>query len=417
MVSDVPPSPDTVADLVAALRQDHVIVTGTMGSGAARSSYDRISALVSQLPFTAYVALVSPPADAPVGINAARDLSRAVARRIGEPGLYVVAAGSSVPEALATVPQLDDTLYSLTLTTNTEAIGAAAGIDRSNLEPGVWAEAAVGTALRPIPETDDGTYPGNLPDDVVADLAARDETLALPERPDLVEPAEPAEPWSRGGRIALFVALLAGIGLTVRQSIVGWPGWRGGPAGPGRRPALAAGAPPERAPEPAEIREQASVELDRLIGLLDELASRRQPDRSGLSDAATLARDAAGQLLDETTPAELVGALTLARTGQRDARRVLGQASDPYRCCYLNPLHGAGTEEAAWRLGEAQVSIPVCPACQRRLRAGEQPDAFLLRRGRRNLPYYEGTDLWARTGYGCLVDDYAAQVLTERGRT
>jgi hypothetical protein len=112
----------------------------------------------------------------------------------------------------------------------------------------------------------------------------------------------------------------------------------------------------------------------------------------------------------------LVGALTLARTGVRDAERVLGRASQPYRCCFLDPLHGAGVREASWRLGETTVSVPVCPACRRRLDAGRDLTPLLVRRGWRTRPYYELGDVWARTGYGSLVDDYAAQVLAERAR-
>jgi hypothetical protein len=35
--------------------------------------------------------------------------------------------------------------------------------------------------------------------------------------------------------------------------------------------------------------------------------------------------------------------------------------------------------------------------------------------GRHRRPYYEADDVWARTGFGALVDDFAAQVVAARG--
>ena len=421
MVSDIPPAPDTVDALADALRADHVIVARAVGSGAAQSSYDRIGTLVGQLPFPAYVALVTAPGDVSSGLDAGRDLARAVARRIGEPGLYVVDTGNSVAEALITVPGIDDTLFSLTLSSNEDAIEAATS-QPGMLEPGVWAEAAVATALAPIPEPENGTYPTNLDPVTITELAARNDALALPARPSTTSDVK-AEPWTRGGRIALFAALLSGIGLMVRQCVAGWPLWRGRAVAtkPVSRPVSGAG--PEPAPRPTEIRRQATDELARLATVLGEVAAQRVRGDAridaDLVDAATLAQDAATRLLDAQPAvgaADLVGALVLARTGRRDARRAIGEASDPYRACFFNPLHSAGTREASWRLGEATVSVPVCPACERRLRTGGRPDALSVRRGRRERPYYEGSDVWARTGYGTLVDDLAVRVLTERGR-
>jgi hypothetical protein len=421
MASDLPPTtPDTVQVLAEALRQEHVIVAPAMGSGDADGSAARIHRLVDQLPYPAYVALVPRPIDAAGDeTDAARNLARALARRIGAPALYIVATGSSVAEALITVPQVDPSLYSLTLRSNDDAIKGRLHDAPYFTEPGVWAETALETALHPIPEPvskgGDTVYPGNISRATVADLAARQEALQLPE-PTFDD--DPQEAWTRGGRIALFVALLSGIGLTVRQTVVGWPGWPPGwrrrrpvpPTSPER--AVAAAAPPD----PGRIRAQATSELDALMVLLDQLASDASRPVTGLTDAATLARDAVEQLLDSTDPAELVGALTLARTGRRDAERELGSKSLPYRCCYLNPTHREGSREFAWHLGEAQVTIPVCPECRGKLHAGREPDVLLVRRGRRVRPYYELDDVWARTGYGSLTDDYAARVLAARGR-
>ncbi|MFT4289210.1 hypothetical protein, partial [Nocardioides sp.] len=219
--SDLPPVPDTVDALADALRADHVVVSRAVGSGAAQSSYDRISALVAQLPFPAYVALVPRPTDMSSGLDDGRDLARALARRIGEPGLYVVDTGSSVADALITVPEIDDTLFFLTLHSNQDAIEAAGG---AALEPGVWAEAALATALEPIPEPENGEYPANLDPTTIAELAERNDALVLPERISTL--SESAAPWSRGGRIVLFVALFSGVGLAVRQCVAGWPLWR-----------------------------------------------------------------------------------------------------------------------------------------------------------------------------------------------
>lgn len=103
---------------------------------------------------------------------------------------------------------------------------------------------------------------------------------------------------------------------------------------------------------------------------------------------------------------DLLGALVLARV----ARAALDDPRSVYRPCYVNPTHGAATEERT--VQDGGVRVPVCRACAR----GSITDPYLVRRGLRRAPYYAGDDVWARTGYGSLVDDLWSEVVRDRRR-
>ena len=82
--------PTDIDALAEALREDGVVIDRVMGSGEAQEAEDRISALVREVPFPVYVALVDTPEGLPDDGPAASDaLAGLLNRRLGD-GLYVI---------------------------------------------------------------------------------------------------------------------------------------------------------------------------------------------------------------------------------------------------------------------------------------------------------------------------------------
>lgn len=389
---------------MTALRRDPILVEQTMGSGDAAGTAKRLAAVAGKLPFPTYVALVSTPRDDDSS-DASAYLATAISRQIGKPGLYVVETSAGVLATDMVGESYNDTLYDLQRHTNSAAVLKASG-DKYVLDPAVDAETALVTATLPSPAEDPKSYnKANLSSAQIADLAAREKALAPAVTPD--RGVEPAKPWTTGKRWMAGTTVGVGALLLIQQSVRGWPGWRRTKKGVELTKAVAAAAPgPE--PDLQEIRRQAE---EHVTALAEQLAAAtRTVTDSDLLDAAGLARDAAEPLLDSTQLEEVVGALALARTGAADVARACGQRKTDYRGCFFNPLHGTSTTTASWRFGEADVDVPVCRACATALRAGSPPQS--LRVGSR--PYYERDDVWARTGFGSLVDDFASQVVASR---
>ncbi|WP_122818456.1 hypothetical protein [Nocardioides pantholopis] len=169
-----------------------------------------------------------------------------------------------------------------------------------------------------------------------------------------------------------------------------------------------------RPPDPAPATEPLDVDGVRrqAASAVDRLAARAA--RTGITgdqlETALGCRAAAEQLLDSTEDLDVVGALVLARTGLRALEK---RDAEPYRCCYVNPLHGAARSEREVGGGE---QVPVCTRCARSIDRHAPLDPLLDRRRRgRDQPYYAGTSVWARTGYGSLTSDLWREVLrTER---
>lgn len=406
--------PITVDQIVADLKRDPILVEQTMGSGDAAGTAKRLAAVARKLPFPTYVALVTTPQDDDSS-DASAYLATAISRRIGKPGIYVVQTSSSPLETRIVGEKYDDTLLSLESYANSNAVVKAAG-EKGLLSPGVGAETALLTATLPPPKEDPQSYKKtNLSSAQIADLAAREKALAPAETPR-EQHDEPARPWSAGKRWMVGTSVGVGALLLIQQSIRGWPGWRRDQ----QKKPVKLTKPQAAGPEPdlEDVRRRAQ---DRVTALAERLAATTDTSadtstgtakNGDLLNAAGLARDAAEPLLESKDLEEVVGALTLADTGLADLSRARGRRKSAYRCCFFNPLHGSSTTKASWRFGEADVDVPVCRACSAALRdsGSGRPDA--LRVGRR--PYYERDDVWARTGFGSLVDDFASQVITAR---
>ncbi|MBS44830.1 MAG: hypothetical protein CMH83_17020 [Nocardioides sp.] len=398
----VPPYPDTVDELVDVLRADPVLVESAYGSGDAAGTEARIAAVAGQVPFDVYVAVVGTPSDVDAGSSASDFLATALARRIGEPGLYVVSAAGQ-PLSLRVIDTgWDETAFSLQRYRNLEAVEEA--FDGAPLAPGLAAEVAVRTAVEePVP-LGAGPDEPSLSESDVDELVERQEALAPFDLPDL---EDTAEPWSVGKRWMVGTLVAVGLLLLVLQTLVGWPGWSSRTSRTSRTSGTSRAAATRRTTEPRPPvpprtppdREAVRAEAEAAV---TDLAERLESARGSTAyDDAVAAREVAGTLLHSDDVLDLVGATVLAHAG----RRALRGSTPALRVCFFDPRHTGALRDLGQRWGAADVSVPACPACAAAVDRGDQPEALLEpygRRGGRSRPYYEGTSVWAGTGFGSL---------------
>lgn len=376
-----------------------MVVQQAWGSGDAAGTDARITALLPQAPFDVRVAVVGTPVDAQSGTDASRYLASALARRIGEPGLYVVVADGAPVAIRAVDTPWDETLLSLQRYRDLDAVAAASGQDL--LAPGLQAEVVVHTVVEATPVSDgDAATSTSLSPETIRDLADREAELAPFELPDH---DDAPEPWGEGARWAAGTTVGVGLLVLLLQSLVGWPGWR-------RR--TSAGSTGPTPPDPVAARTEAERALAVLAQRLP--SSTRHP----LHEQAVRAHDAAGLLLGSEDPLDLVGAYVLARAGERALRRRPGR---PLAACFFDPRHLGPQQQVDERFGDADLVLTACRACAHDVATGARPSG-LLAPGRglaRSRPYYEGDSIWARTGYGTLSPDlgtFAGDVLADLDR-
>ena len=166
-----------------------------------------------------------------------------------------------------------------------------------------------------------------------------------------------------------------------------------------------------RAAEDRRLRQEAEAE----VLALGEAIGRGEP--AGTANALgawqqALDHYAAARsiLSQDPAPADVVGALVLARRGE-DARTTAEQrkpsAWKPPVRCWFNPLHDGPTTEVSWRDDAREVDVPACAACAADVRAGREPGDILdFIEGDRTVHYFR-LDLgaWSTTGYGTLDRD------------
>ena len=159
-----------------------------------------------------------------------------------------------------------------------------------------------------------------------------------------------------------------------------------------------------------EELERRRAELSRLLAAHSP-ADVRRPE---LLDEALLAKEAADTCADSERDTDRLGALTLVERGIHAAK--LSRNKKTYvswRPCFLNPMHGRAQTVRQWVFDDAEIRVPLCEPCARRLDGSRAPQPLLVKQGRRLVPYFEVDDIWGRTGYGSLIEDYAEAVLRE----
>ncbi|MFY0405902.1 hypothetical protein [Solicola sp. PLA-1-18] len=406
----------TVAGIVDGLRDDPVMVHQTMASGDTAGAYRRLSALTAQVRqetgIPAYVALVNAPDDA-LSDAPAKDLGVILPRRLGD-GIYVVATPDGVTSVTQRGTGLDDTLLALGRDRVEDAVLQD---DRGLLPPVVDADLTLRLVRSEDPRLRDGTPRGDDQDDWYATLPAAQvgelrDLYAQSRDPASVDEAayeDEVEPASTGtltvwGVTSGFLAFLLVLTTLLRR----WPFTRGlAPALRRRRTADAT-----TAVDPAALRTELDDDLTTLAERIAAApAGPRHPDAL---ERAVAAREAADALVGTDDERDLVGAVTLVRAGLHDARAATRRDGAPLRTCFLHPLHGEATREAAVAVDATNLDVPVCDACAHDLAAGARPDTYRPARTGRDRPYYEHDDVWASTGYGSLDADYAHTVLRER---
>ncbi|MEO7350466.1 MAG: hypothetical protein ABIR34_06775 [Marmoricola sp.] len=410
----------SVDQIVAALRQDPVLVQETLGGGDTAGAHDRLSARARRLPFATYVALVEPPTDLQAGYEVSEVLAATLHRRIGKPGLYIVSVAGVGWDQEAFAVDLDAALLGLASSTALTAVNRLIGGSGENAEARVSPETEAEIVLRNAaqPGINDYDYSRSKP------LLAPGTISAIAEQPwtreDRTTDFIDVEDSQTGKRFMVGTTVGLAVTLILQQTLRGpWPGWK---RRRGRRQAPPARRTAKRerllpaVPVPLDItavRREANSTLTRLAeGLARLPVQTRHPE---IVEDAVAAREAAESLVDSTRVTDVVGALVLGRSGERDLDRATrAKPGAAYRCCFFNPLHGPAVTEAAWEFGDADIEAPVCSSCAATVRAGREPDLLRTRPGHGSPAYYEGDDVWARTGFGSLVDHFGSVVLADR---
>lgn len=385
---------------VAQLRADPVVVESAMGSGEAEEYHDRLAELVRELPFPTYVLLKDRIAD---GRTEKLDsYALLLSRRLG-PGLYLL--GQTSTPLSVTVPGYGQRSYvtypvQFGAVDSVEKIAAAETGQQVFLLPKVLGAETVlraaGTAGDP------GTW-DELEMEAGADLLKPAEREELAERAVAVQTRADFRPvvpryvsveWVDPGRSTMRGAW-AGAAMSALVLFLGFAPWR-------RRRSAA----PIQVPDPVLEGRLATADVARLAERIDAATATGRL----VPSEVLLGLDAARQLAGSELVEDLIGTrvLTADALARLDGKE--------HRTCFFDPRHGPARGVARWRLGQGQIEVPVCTTCDRAITRGKQPRALhLIRRGR-PVAYYERDDVWARTGYGSLVTDLAAEVLADRGR-
>jgi len=439
-VSDGLPFAPTIDELATALAQDPVIVTQAFGNGHTAQADDELHQLVDDLEAASgvpvYVVVARGPDGLAVG-DPLRDLATNLHTRLAETdALYVlrVDTGDGVRGDVVGFGDAPDTSV---LNAVDSQFAPDGGTDAGVSEVGLAAR-DLGVLLQgpDIPRSEYDAY--------------RQEVVwrspPQPSYEDFVPPQ--AGTYATFGTMA-FVTVAVGSWLVLRN-VARWRTTapdaarvearrrarevRAGRAAPGQNGTSSPAARADRVPAvpasvatPAALRRTVDAELERLAATLERTAGTALDDeRRQLADGSY---DTARSLVDrlDDTPVgtpddgdvpDLVGALVLTRTAERalDGGSRRRRPPSPYRPCFFDPRHGEGTARRTVAVGSGELEVPACAACRRATTTDLRPLETLVggRFGRRRRrAYYELDDVWARTGFGALVDDLWVPVSTD----
>lgn len=413
--------PTDIDALAEALREDGVVVDRVMGSGEAEQANDRIAALIREVPFPVYVALVEHPDGLPDdSLGASEALATLLNRRLGD-GLYVIGTTDSPQRVWAYGLGADPGRLGLGASSNDDMLdetmqdlgGYSIGTEDYVYPPGVVeAEAQVVAAedlLDMARGPADGDYPATLSEADADRLARR--ALQLQASADW-------RPGSDGfvsirtasSGFSAIVGLLSAlvVGLLLGQTLRGWPRRR--KPQPVDTEVMPSAAPP---PDLETERDRARELADTLTRSLERLDWAKVRDRDVAGRALT-ARDAVEPLLESDDVADLIGAQVIARAGSHDLARGRRGTGGPLVTCFFDPRHAEGTSTVRWRLGDGEVDVPCCVACVTAVGHDGTPAFLRLGARRGTQAYWERDDVWARTGFGAVTDDLARDVLADR---
>lgn len=364
--------PDDIGELAERLREDPILVDDAMGNGHAADVHAVLTELAEGVDVPVYVVLAGTPLSTYGEDDIENNLAALLNQELGE-GLYIVAtpsgwlqtngwgAAAEYPnEVFIHVNPHTDRIHE---TRATSQAHEAALVLAAAQNPGSPIASAQLEELQALPWSTLPRYASARAD--AADT--RIVTTVVTVLSVLI-----------AGAILIFLSLRYPLGAR------------------GERP-------PEAVPPPDDIGAKAREQVDQVLAQVLAL-----PDQQ--SRTASLALDyldAAETVLNTGDALDAVGAMVLARQTLRLIEQIDDPDEAPYRPCFINPLHGEARTES--KVPGTTLRVPVCRRCD------EEPQPYLgSTRGRRTIPYVETSTIWARTGFGGLVDDLADQVMTAR---
>ncbi|MGN0064636.1 MAG: hypothetical protein ACI379_10375 [Nocardioides sp.] len=178
----------------------------------------------------------------------------------------------------------------------------------------------------------------------------------------------------------------------------------------------------------AEDRQTLQTAEREVLALGEAIAAAPQSERGRVESwqAALDHYAAARSVLDQgTSPADVVGALVLARRGEDARRTALSGRKEvwtPPATCFFNPLHTGRMTKVTWRTGKVTASVDACRACAAPAERGDEPRDVLdfIHRDATEHYYRLPLGVWSETGYGALDPDLLGALVRsagKRGRT
>ncbi len=389
----------TIDEIVAALDQDPVLVEEVMGNGQTEALQAALleKAEASQLPV--YVVLTKAPAGLTTQ-NTAEELLTLLHARSGKDGVWLVSTADVGHVAMQVYGDLDpavDDEFALLRNASTNARDEAFKAIRSEcgdcqIQPALEIGVTLDVLAHGIPQ-EWGTQP-------LTDAQVDSYTSSLWTAPDTQTAHYERAEMPTAGLYAVVATVTALTVAVVAYRLVQAIGGKRHP----RLRGSAKPAPPtlaERNTAVVDARREAAAAYRALEKALGRTGNRVTWERR---DIATACLERAESRIGADDLLEVVGGLVLARTGSY----ALAHATGQYRCCYVDPRHGAAAKEAPLGGG---VQVPVCAACAAAL-AGKRPLAPLLSAGRFGslAPYYERSSVWSHTGFGSLGGDWWQEV-------
>ncbi|KRF18830.1 hypothetical protein ASG90_02745 [Nocardioides sp. Soil797] len=399
---------DTVAEIVAHLDQDPVLVEEVMGNGHTAAIREALDAKAADSPVPVHVVLTKAPAGLTTD-NTAEELLTLLHARSGEDGVWFVATADTGHTALAVYGDIDpgvdndETQLSMAVTSAQSKVTSAirSGCSDCFSTPAIEAGLVLDTVNAGLPESG-----GSALDDAQIDAYATSTWQGTQTQSAFYEDAEMPTP-GLYAVVATMAALCVGVvAYRLLQAIGGTTHPRRGSSAEASR---GSSSSPRAAKKPqldprADLQRwqaRATAETRKLSKALGDTPGTDDWQRR---DVASDCLDRAEPRVDSTDLLEVVGALVLARTGMHAVSDKPGQ----YRCCYVDPRHGGAATESSLGGG---ISVPVCGACAKALRVGSELDPLTeatMFGGRR--PYYEGSTVWSANGFGALGGDWWKQV-------
>lgn len=366
------PPARTIDEMVAQLRTDPVLVQPTFGTGDTQGVHDMLTELVDDVDLPVFVVFAATPPELDGAEYPAEQGAALLREELGD-GLYIMKFDEGIAYA-----------------------GGFGKADDIQLNLGY---AAIRTAEKTGPQEYGRTtavFDAALllraaanPDQKISDAVLSD----LMDQPWAFIPTDSYEHADKAARRWVYT-IAAGLAVLIAGLILSRIAVRA-PLGPR--------TVRKRSPDAYDTayRETSRVQ-DRFNALTPaELGSVHATAADEAIQAARAVIDT-GKYLDE------VGAVVLALIADREMDRISRPSRQPYRPCVIDPTHGeaAGTV----RLSDSTIDAPACLSCTKK-----QGAVLVTHTWRGNRPYLDTNTVWARTGFGALVDDLPSQVLGQRG--